>query len=1022
MWRNDIADRTKRIQNDRVAIEKLEKQIEVLQKRMVVPKKVTLSRSSDEVISNGRIVQSSEEVRRSRPVGASASCNSTMDSRDVTKDQWGNETLVNNHSATITRGDTRISIQLKKNDVSSASSSNNEQDVNVQKSVSSPKQEPCINDEDHITRQYSSVKQIGTKTESSPARFDPPNPPICFNNCVSHSMQQEPQHYFYKEQRQSPQNHLKQLTNQSATHNRHEPSLSQNMAGFKHSCSPECSPNSQQRDLTPHQDCHKSRGSPRNRFAEGSPISRRVEGSPISRRVEGSPISRTSPQQPETTFSKIPYSVEESTPQSHRTDHLIRTPSYQAESSSRQKPIQVSSSKHSSISDSSQNTELNPIYQQSLSYNQLSTRQGVVTLSPRQQNTQFSPTGQSVSHHKCQTPRNNFNSQQEATILHESSIQEQVLLPQNNLIACDNREVLSPRIFEMEKQSNLPDQSASSPEKQSLLFRDALSSLDRSILHQSEQTSQIAYHDRQSPIAEQSIFFTDPNIYFRTSPRRHDSSGYRSCQQSPARSYLDSSNQVIANMSSINSTYSGGLGAVNDEMEIIKKNLYQFLSQNSDIVKSRLDEFDEEIREQQRRIDEINKEHDDLARQIRVKAVLEAMQETKPLNLHLERLPESTLSIETQHIDATHEGTKDTPISPYESPSPIKTTSHSTPPRPQPEVIEVPIYQKLTQQEAEARMRRLHVSMKKNKDQRAAAVAAAKIAKLPMTRRSESLGSPPHSNIASITTSNPSVRISDFLEDVKRPGSCGSNDKNTRYADVSAAVAAAAAAADIASTAALNYQSGRGRILQDRLNQRVAKKEIIQHSSAEEKSLSVDGPSASIITKVAASSAIYYPCDFDEQEKGICRPNRKNANKNYQQKSEPEKISQPPSNRKVVRNALQYVCLAGMANQGIRDDVLLKMESDLSSFDSFVIVFKGVLGRQDFRALYAYKDGQYIKTLSLYNSPPVLQDKMVDVFFRYDTGAREFKELPLVRRLGTADAVSLCSQYLLKKKQPAHFD
>ena len=56
------------------------------------------------------------------------------------------------------------------------------------------------------------------------------------------------------------------------------------------------------------------------------------------------------------------------------------------------------------------------------------------------------------------------------------------------------------------------------------------------------------------------------------------------------------------------------------------------------------------------------------------------------------------------------------------------------------------------------------------------------------------------------------------------------------------------------------------------------------------------------------------------------------------------------SNKKLIKNAITQVILAGETNKVEREDVLKML--DETEYPYYIILFKGNLGRQDFKALY----------------------------------------------------------------------
>eukprot|EP00741_Cyanophora_paradoxa_P003923 tig00000737_g3816.t1 len=114
------------------------------------------------------------------------------------------------------------------------------------------------------------------------------------------------------------------------------------------------------------------------------------------------------------------------------------------------------------------------------------------------------------------------------------------------------------------------------------------------------------------------------------------------------------------------------------------------------------------------------------------------------------------------------------------------------------------------------------------------------------------------------------------------------------------------------------------------------------------------------------------------------------------------------SNRKLVRNALGFVCLAGAAMQRERDDVLWELENNAS--DHFVILFRNEKGL-NFRGLYAY-NAEARAVQKVYGSgPPSVDASMVDRFFKYDSGSKRFDPVPTKQFSVTTDAMMLFPQH-----------
>ncbi len=65
-----------------------------------------------------------------------------------------------------------------------------------------------------------------------------------------------------------------------------------------------------------------------------------------------------------------------------------------------------------------------------------------------------------------------------------------------------------------------------------------------------------------------------------------------------------------------------------------------------------------------------------------------------------------------------------------------------------------------------------------------------------------------------------------------------------------------------------------------------------------------------------------------------------------------KKVFNKNSNKKLIKNAISMVCMAGGTNKQEREEVLKIIDS--TDFDFYLILFRGTLGRQDFKALYSH--------------------------------------------------------------------
>jgi hypothetical protein len=99
------------------------------------------------------------------------------------------------------------------------------------------------------------------------------------------------------------------------------------------------------------------------------------------------------------------------------------------------------------------------------------------------------------------------------------------------------------------------------------------------------------------------------------------------------------------------------------------------------------------------------------------------------------------------------------------------------------------------------------------------------------------------------------------------------------------------------------------------------------------------------------------------------------------------------SNKKVIKKAINEVCLAGNTNKEYRDkinDIIDKCE-----FENYIILFRGNYGRFDIKAIYTYDiQNKNIEILTcIGNAPNFLDSSMVATFYKYNISANQFKEL-----------------------------
>ena len=124
-------------------------------------------------------------------------------------------------------------------------------------------------------------------------------------------------------------------------------------------------------------------------------------------------------------------------------------------------------------------------------------------------------------------------------------------------------------------------------------------------------------------------------------------------------------------------------------------------------------------------------------------------------------------------------------------------------------------------------------------------------------------------------------------------------------------------------------------------------------------------------------------------------------------KNLPNLVYSKPSNKKIVKNAISQVCLAGEPNRAHREEVLSLIER-LADVNYFIIVFSDSI-RRDVRGLYSHdpNTGEVNKVHGPAYLPDLLDASCVTSFFRYDSGAREFKLLQCRDFIVATDAVCL---------------
>ena len=99
------------------------------------------------------------------------------------------------------------------------------------------------------------------------------------------------------------------------------------------------------------------------------------------------------------------------------------------------------------------------------------------------------------------------------------------------------------------------------------------------------------------------------------------------------------------------------------------------------------------------------------------------------------------------------------------------------------------------------------------------------------------------------------------------------------------------------------------------------------------------------------------------------------------------------SNKKVIKKAINEVCLAGNSNKDYREkinDIIDKCE-----YENYIILFRGNYGRFDIKAIYTYDiQNKNIEILTcIGNATNFIDSSMVSTFYKYNISSNQFKEL-----------------------------
>jgi len=133
----------------------------------------------------------------------------------------------------------------------------------------------------------------------------------------------------------------------------------------------------------------------------------------------------------------------------------------------------------------------------------------------------------------------------------------------------------------------------------------------------------------------------------------------------------------------------------------------------------------------------------------------------------------------------------------------------------------------------------------------------------------------------------------------------------------------------------------------------------------------------------------------------------------------PKKAYVKQSNKKMIKLSLNHVSLAGDPNRIEREDVLKLIDS--TNHEHYIILFKGVLGRHDYRALYSLEKDRVEKIHGAALAPQTIEPEMVAHFYRYNSGQKDFVSIESKSFNFSTDAVALKKEFQGKGKTRATF-
>jgi hypothetical protein len=120
------------------------------------------------------------------------------------------------------------------------------------------------------------------------------------------------------------------------------------------------------------------------------------------------------------------------------------------------------------------------------------------------------------------------------------------------------------------------------------------------------------------------------------------------------------------------------------------------------------------------------------------------------------------------------------------------------------------------------------------------------------------------------------------------------------------------------------------------------------------------------------------------------------------------------SNKQTIVNALTQVILAGRVNDRVREQVCEEIERNLEKVRHFIILFRD--SRLQFRGIYAFTPAPISDIPSrierLYGQGPrEITESMVDTFYKYNHGSKQFSHVPIKSFSVQCDAITILNNH-----------